>query len=99
MKKLRENDLLKKYFIRWKIWKIYAMKDFYSEILYKLLLLFIKVTSNNFIKKILAKNFNKWRRINKNNINNFNNALNQKKFPKLFPKILVMKQIKGKEYY
>ena len=58
IKKLSDNDLLRKYFNRW---KRNALKKDDSEILYKLLAKLMEMTANNFRKKILSKKFNKWR--------------------------------------
>ena len=55
----RNNDLLRKYFNRW---KRNALKNISSDILYKLLAKLIEISSNNYKKKILRKKFNKWRR-------------------------------------
>ena len=59
IKKLSNNDLLRKYFNRW---KRNALKKVDSDILYKLLAKLIEITSNNYKKKFLRKKFNKWRR-------------------------------------
>ena len=70
IKKCKDNGLVRKYFIRW---KIKVTKGVVHNILLKLLVLFIDITRNNYIKKILAKKFNKWRRMNNNSLNYFNN--------------------------
>ena len=59
IKKLTDNNLLRKYFNRW---KINALKGVDPNVLYKLLAKLIEITSNNHKKKILSKKFNKWRR-------------------------------------
>ena len=59
IRKLSDNDLLRKYFNRW---KRNALKKVDSEILYKLLAKLIEMTSNNHKNKILRKKFNQWRR-------------------------------------
>ena len=56
---ITENNLLRKYFDRW---KTTALKGIDPSILYKLLAKLIEISSNNFKRKILAKKFNKWRR-------------------------------------
>jgi ubiquitin C-terminal hydrolase len=70
IKKCKDNGLFRKYFNRW---KIKVTKGVVHNILLKLLVLFIDITRNNYIKKILAKKFNKWRRMNNNSLNYFNN--------------------------
>ena len=59
IKKLTNDDLLRKYFNRW---RNNALKGMDPSKLYKLLAKLIEISSNNFKKKILAKKFNKWRR-------------------------------------
>ena len=59
IRKLSDNDLLRKYFNRW---KRNALKKVDSEILYKLLAKLMEMTSNNHKNKILRKKFNQWRR-------------------------------------
>jgi len=59
IKKLTDDNLLRKYFNRW---KINALKGVDPNVLYKLLAKLIEITSNNHKKKILSKKFNKWRR-------------------------------------
>ena len=60
IKKLSDNDLLRKYFNKW---RNNALKGIEPEALYKLLAKLIEITSNNYKRKILAKKFNKWRRL------------------------------------
>ena len=59
LKKLTNDELLRKYFNRW---RANALKGMDPTKLYKLLAKLIEISSNNFKKKILAKKFNKWRR-------------------------------------
>ena len=59
IKKNTTNDLLRKYFDKW---RKNALKGIDSDTLYKLLAKLLEITSNNYKKKILAKKFNKWRR-------------------------------------
>ena len=60
IKKLSDNDLLRKYFNKW---RNNVPKGIEPEALYKLLAKLIEITSNNYKRKILAKKFNKWRRL------------------------------------
>ena len=59
IKKLSDDNLLRKYFNRW---RNNALKGVDPETLYKLLAKLIEITSNNHKRKILAKKLNKWRR-------------------------------------
>ena len=59
IKKHSNNELLRKYFNKW---KRNALKGVEPDILYKLLAKLIEITSNNHKRRILGKKFNKWRR-------------------------------------
>ena len=58
IKKLKNKDLLRKYFDIWRK-KVANIKS--KEALYQLLAKLIEINANNFKKKILAKKFNRWR--------------------------------------
>jgi len=59
IKKHSDNDLLRKYFDKW---RKNALKGVDADILYKLLAKLMEMTHNNHMRKILGKKFNKWRR-------------------------------------
>ena len=60
IRRLTDKELLRKYF---NIWKLNALKGTNPELIYKLLAKFMEITSNNYKRKLLAKKFNKWRRV------------------------------------
>ena len=59
IKNLTNNDILRKYFNKW---RTNALKGIDPQLIYKLLAKLMEINSNNHKRKILGKKFNKWRR-------------------------------------